>query len=290
MAHVNRSCRAGLPMVGACPVRIIRAEPASEEGIPMVASRSFWQRLRLRLLTGLAAPALLFSVTPEFLQAKDWDAPPVVQTTAADAPAAHPAHPAPAPAPTIQTITVDLTVARQLALEKQPAVAAARNSYAAAIARHQALERLRVPTFLARDLPTRRKQASLGVAISQADVQRAEADAVYSATFGYLSVLYAREQHQLTVDVIASLKKMADAVEKGKKAGQPFYLTGDEDRVETFALLARSRQQEALVGEQKAISVLLEAIGLPHCSELNLGQTTVPRLQPEVDCKKIICL
>src|SRR5262245_44805652 len=108
----------------------------------------FWRRYRARLLTGFAAPALL-SLTGAA------DLAPADNGVAASAPPAAPAPP------------LTLEACRQIALHQQPAIAAARASLAAAVARSQALDNLHVPRCLARDLPIRRRQACLGVTIAQ---------------------------------------------------------------------------------------------------------------------------
>src|SRR5437763_1688118 len=94
----------------------------------------------VKLLGGLVAPALL-SVAGGAAAAEP-------------APAAEAARPAavavlgtPAPGQVL-----DLAACRRIALEKQPAVAAARAYLAAAAARAQAAENVHVPALLARDL------------------------------------------------------------------------------------------------------------------------------------------
>jgi len=49
-----------------------------------------------------------------------------------------------------------------------------------------------VPTFLARDLPGPAEAVGRRGSIAQADVHRAELDALYSVTFCYLSAKYGR--------------------------------------------------------------------------------------------------
>ena len=114
----------------------------------MDGSRRPWRRLSARLAGGLVAPGL-------FILAAQ------VRADQPALPSAVQAHTAPASeirsAPLAVVAPLDLAACRALALEKQPGIAAARSTLAAAITRQQALEKLCVPTFLARDLPTRRK-------------------------------------------------------------------------------------------------------------------------------------
>src|SRR5262245_36326131 len=72
--------------------------------------------------------------------------------------------------------SLTLQVCRQIALGQQPSLAAARASLQAALDRQSAVENLRVPTCLARDLPIRRQQAALGVKIAQAGITQAESE------------------------------------------------------------------------------------------------------------------
>src|SRR5436305_8067158 len=142
---------------------------------PMPGFFAIRMRRGVKLLGGLVAPALL--------------------SVAGGAAAAEPAPAAEAAPPAAAAVlgtpaaaqVLDLAACRRIALENQPAVAAARATLEAALARSQAAENLHVPAFLARDLPVRRQQAALGVVIAEAGVARAEADTVYGVTYSYLS-------------------------------------------------------------------------------------------------------
>src|SRR5262245_66567126 len=97
---------------------------------------------------------------------------------------------------------LDLAAAKAISLQRQPAIAAARASLDAALSRKQALDNLRVPTFLQRDLPIRRQQAALGPVAAQAGVLLAEMNTVYGVQFSYLTYLYARTQEQVGDDAL----------------------------------------------------------------------------------------
>ena len=153
----------------------------------MRLSRSVWRR-RARFLGGLAAP-VLFSLTPHAPAAEPPPLPPAALT---------------APVPAAAQV-FDLHACREYAVEHQPAVAAARASLAAAQMKADALENLRgLSAVLSRDLPIRRQQAALGVTIAQAEVDAAEWDARYSATYCYLAALYAKEQQQTARNILES--------------------------------------------------------------------------------------
>jgi outer membrane protein TolC len=207
------------------------------------------RRTVARLLRRLAAPTLLIACG----------------AAAADGPpeAAPPPRVA-APAP---VVVADVRTARQIAVERQPAVAAARASLAAAEARCESLERLRVPTLLARDLPTRRHQAALGVDAARAALQQAEADAAYAATYAWLAVQYAREQQATAADAKERLGKLRTAVEERIKDRKRRDIRAEHrDLLDSVVRLIEGRTSEAQLGEERALAALREALGLgPGC-------------------------
>jgi outer membrane protein TolC len=214
----------------------------------MSGFRSLLRRLRGRLLYGLAVPGLLVVAAKSCGNPPSFAALALLPVAAQNVP----------PADAALLKALDLAACRALALEKQPTVAAAHASLAAAIARQQALENLCVPTFLQRDLPKRRQQAALGVQAAQAGVLQAEIDTIYGVQFSYISYLYAAEQSNLVKDVLAQLDKLRDRFKDAKEEPDKQALA----KVEALSLLAEGRQQEALVGRERAMSSLREAIGL----------------------------
>src|SRR5262245_7079256 len=131
----------------------------------MTGSRSFRERWRVPLLRRLVAPALLALTAGADQQQAPAPfqelPPPRVRPTGTPAPQAK-VPPSPAPVYLSTLPPLDLSGSRHVALERQPAIAAARASLAVAQARVHALDNLRVPSFLARDLPVRKQQAALG--------------------------------------------------------------------------------------------------------------------------------
>jgi outer membrane protein TolC len=225
----------------------------------MCGSRSFWQGLRARLLGGLALPGLVAVATHA------WADPPALQTPSTVSAIAQPPQPA---VPTTPRV-LDLAACRALALEKQPAVAAAHASLAAAIAREHALNNLCLPALVQRDLPLRRQQAALGVTAAQASVLRAEIDTIYAVQFSFVSYLYAIDQSRLARDVLSQLKKLRAGFENPKEDRDKRLALA---RVDALTLLADGRQQEALVGKERALSALREAIGLSGDCPLALAE------------------
>src|ERR1051325_9255057 len=87
-----------------------------------------------------------------------------------------------------------LSDARQMASVRQPAVVAAQSSLAAAQARYNSIKNLRGLAVFERDYRIRKEQSCIGLEAAEAGLLQAEADAVYSATRLYLTVIYARTQ------------------------------------------------------------------------------------------------
>jgi outer membrane protein TolC len=238
----------------------------------MFGYRSFGPRLRARLLGGLLGPGLL-------LAAPAWAQPPVTL------PDPGPAQAAPA-APAARVL--DLAALEALAAEKQPAIAAARASMTAAVARKQALDNLCVPTFLQRDLPTRRKQANVGLAAAQAGVALAENDTRFAVQYAYVSFLYASAQNRLADDILGNLDRLHRTLASKELSPptSPVLLA----RIEALQLLASGRQAEATVGVDRALSSLREAVGVDGCWLLPLdrGGLLAPAATP--DCKTVVGL
>jgi outer membrane protein TolC len=212
----------------------------------MHGHRPLWRRLRAKILCGLAAPVLLSLNDPGFA------ADPMPEGLPAPA----------AKAPAKEEAPLSLLACRQMALEKQPAVAAARASLAAAEARARAVERLCLASLISRDLPVRRKQASLGLSIAQATLVQAEGDAVHGVTFSYLSVLYAQKQRRAAADAIARLELRRQSAAGLLTRNWKGVSKQTVDKLDLYLLIAQARREEADLGYERALSALREAIGL----------------------------
>lgn len=214
-------------------------------------------RLRTRLLLALTTPAVVsLSVTGVFAQEPapaNPPAPMVLQT---------------APAPVLT-----LAECRQIALDGQPAVVAARNSLAAAEARARAVENILIPSLIQRDLPIRRKQSALGVQISRALLLQAEWEAVYSVTRNYLSAGYARQQLEVIDHTIANLKDFREAIDLLKEDPRRRDVTvRDVEKTDVLLQIAAGRREEAVIGYERALAALREAMGV--------GADDCPHLAP----------
>ncbi|MFQ3592000.1 MAG: TolC family protein [Gemmataceae bacterium] len=246
-----------------------------------------------RLLGGLVLPGLL-SVC-----ARGADAPPSHLTPpplSAGSAGVLPAGPhATTPTP-IRLEPLSLSKAQQLALERSSHVRAAGASLTAAVVRRDAINSLRVPTFVARDLPVRKQQSDLGVSVAQANLHLAQMNIKYAVTYSYLTYLYAKEQEQVARDGIAGLtelrtKLLTPVDGDSKELLNPDELTGLKRRnflyVEIFLRTAQTRQQEAEVGAERALSALREALGLCPDAPLLLSRARLPHVDLHLD-KRIL--
>jgi hypothetical protein len=245
----------------------------------MRGSRFFSQLLSRCCLGGLVASGLLAAVADSWAGPLDGRSTALLYPVSAtgvvtnDKPAA----------PTVES-NLDLATCKALALQKQPAIAAAQASLAAAIARQQALENLCVPTFLQRDLPKRRQQAGLGVTVGQASVLQAEIDTTYAVQFAYISYQYAHIQNRLVQDILAQVNRLESEIKKAVPADAAMHA-----KVYALRLLVRGRQAEAVVGMERALSSLREAIGLDDCLHVPL-LSGLPHPSAKPDCLAVVQL
>lgn len=210
---------------------------------------SLKQRSRWRYSVGLGAGLLLSSWAPG------------VGVAAEPAPAPQPGPAAVAPAP-LHVVTLDECL--QYAYDHQPNLAAARASLASAETSFKALSSMHASPLVpgGRELPIRRQQASLGVCIAQAALVQAEYDAAYAVRRTYLAAQYANAQLAVTQDLITRLKKYNDAVEAvldDKEARVKDRSAAG--RIAIYYRLARSKNEEAKAGVERARAALREAMG-----------------------------
>src|SRR5262249_46810446 len=144
---------------------------------------------------------------------------------------------------------------------RQPRIAAARASLAAAEDGYQSLEALRVPEVLVPELPIRRKQSALGLTSARAAVDLAEREAVYAVTRTWFTVLYAREQERITRRVADRLSALYKTTKSLVEGGDKDVTVADQNRTLVFLRLAQTRQVEAEQGQKRALASLKEAIG-----------------------------
>ncbi|HKI31842.1 MAG TPA: TolC family protein [Gemmataceae bacterium] len=188
---------------------------------------------------------------------------------------------APAP-PKVQVL--DLAACRRMALDKQPAIAAAQASLDAAQARAVALNKLHAIPLLASDLPIRRHQADLGVTAAAALLEQARWDAIYNVTRTYLAVIYARLQIQVASDAVAeleTLKKTAEATPQEEYRAK---------QIAETAKVAAERRLIAVEGAARALAALREAVGLAGDACIDVADSDLPDLGPIVCRDDVLAL
>lgn len=236
-----------------------------------------WRRFRGRVIGGLAFP-LLFPLSP----AAGGELLPELAAQAAPLAAA--------PAAQAETGPLSLSDAIRMALDKQPALAAYRASLAGAETGRRAAEAIKVPTFLARDLPYRRKQAAIGVGIAAAGVQQAEQETVYAVTRLYYTVVYARAQKKVADEVVAHMKATRDTAEQLLKGGSRDVTTSTVDKIDVYMGLAQTRQADAAQGIERALAALREAIGLGPDCPIVIAEQDLPTPSVSVELCDVISM
>ena len=181
-----------------------------------------------------------------------------------------------------------LQTCRQIALEQQPAMSAAQATLKAAIDRANAVENLRVPTLIARDLPIRRKQSALGVPIAQAGLTQAESETLYGVTFSYLAAQYASQQVKMAdKDIRQRLEGLKTLVTDPAtlKARRDVILEEHAKWVLSFLSTLEGRTEEARQGRQRALASLREAMGVGRDFPIVLPDRDLPcpRVAPKLE-------
>jgi len=173
-----------------------------------------------------------------------------------------PAAPA-APVPPAELPPLTLLDCLQIANQRQPALAAARASLAAHEAGYRGVMGLRAPGFIAPDLPVRKQQATRGLAAARAELCQTEYDTTYAVIRMYYSAVYARQQVEVTNDVVGNLRFWQERIRDIVRAGTDRRLNQDHvSKITIYLKLAESKQAEAAVGVDRAMNALREAMGV----------------------------
>ncbi|HZY89536.1 MAG TPA: TolC family protein [Gemmataceae bacterium] len=162
------------------------------------------------------------------------------------------------------------------ALEQQPRIAAERHNIAVAEDFKRALDDLRLAGLVEHGLPTRRRQAELGIAAAAAGADVAERDTVYAVTRTYYTVLFAREQERLARSVVDRLAALNETAEKMLKEGARDVTAAQVKQIGVYLRLARAKQIQAAAGERRALAALKEAIGLGQECHLEVPPDRLP--------------
>ncbi len=240
----------------------------------MTSQRWSWERIPVRVAARPMLPLLFaLSVSTTSCQSVGGAGPPPVQLCRTPS------------APADAAVTLNLAECLQLALGRQPRVAARLASLAAAEDGKRALEQLRIPAALDRQVPVRRQQAGLGVTAAAAGLDQARREAVYAVTRLYFTVLFAREQEGVARGVVERLSATKEAAQRALQAGARDVTSADVDRTSVYLRLAETRRTQATQGVKRALVALREAIGLePDVSrDVPPGRLPEPAVRPVRD-------
>jgi outer membrane protein TolC len=202
---------------------------------------------------------------------------PVVPEQGTPAPAAAPSEP------------LDLAACLNLALERQPRIAAARASLAAAEDGKRGLDSLHVAGVVDAQIPIRRRQACLGISAAGAALDQAEHETVYAVTRTYFTVLYAREQERVARGVVERLGAINDVARGAVQSGARNVTSNDVNRTTVYLRLAQAQQHKAAVGVKRALVALQEAIGVGPDCHIDVPAGKLPQLDLQLNLDDIVC-
>jgi outer membrane protein len=192
------------------------------------------------------------------------------------------------PATKITVMTFNLGDCIHTALDRQPRLAAARASLAAAEDGARALDGLALAALVDREISIRRRQACLGVTAASALVDQTEHEVVFAVTRAYLTVLYAREQEAVAKTVVDRLTATHKAAKDQLDAGVREVAAGDVDRIAVYVRLAQAKRVQAANGVKRALAALREAIGLePGCC-LEVPPGRLPEMAVKLGCEEVV--
>jgi outer membrane protein TolC len=190
---------------------------------------------------------------------------------------------------------LDLPTCRRIALERQPALAAARATMAAAQARHEALENLHLAGIVRHDVAIRRQQAYLGIQVAQAQLTQAEWETIYAVTRTYVGVLYAQAQLRVADRVLSDtpeglpfLRDLAGNIYKNRT--RPDVKAWNVDQIDVYVSVARGRKQEALEGLERAKAGLREAMGVEPNFPIDLSGQKMPSINGQITADAVLAL
>lgn len=198
--------------------------------------------------------------------------------------------PEPAAAPTGETYPLAECIA--IAMDRQPAIRAAKASLSASVAGQKALVNIHpFTTVLAPDLPVRREQATRGVTVATAEVMKAEAEAVHDIALMYYSYIYARQQEQTATDVL-------DQMQVYYGIARDILASGPSDKVNQYTLYTmeeaiaevKKLRLDARNGQALALAALKEAMGVDPATPFTPRDTELPVMGGTVTQEQIVTL
>jgi outer membrane protein TolC len=196
--------------------------------------------------------------------------------------------PAVAPVAAAPAQPLDLGACINLALQRQPRIAAARASLAAAEDAKQALDALHLAAVVEPEIPVRRKQACLGVSAAAAALEQAEHETVYAVTRTYFTVIYAREQERVARGVVDRLGAVNEVARGQVQSGAKNVTTTDVNRTNVYLKLAQTQQIKAAQGVKRALAALREAVGMGPDCRLDVVAGKLPEVNAKLNLDEVL--
>ena len=199
----------------------------------------------------------------------------LVNTACSDAQEKAPAPATLKSAPTSELLlTLDDAIA--MAMEKQPAIHAARLSYESSISAKKVTD---TPFInLVPEGSIRKKQASAGLNAAAANMQQVEMETKNAVNRTYLSYIYAKDQLKLAGDAVETLKATYKVAKQLLDSGESKSVTKDDlDKLDIYVKLGESKVGEAKVGMVRAKAALREAIGLEYNTKFEIDNGKLTR-------------
>ena len=168
-----------------------------------------------------------------------------------------------------------------IAMQRQPALQAAEHSLRATELGLQALNNVsNLTTRLSPDIPIRRQQASRGISVATAEVQKVRNEIVYDVSRLYWTYVYARQQESTASDVIEQMEVFYNVVEEIVKAGIP----DPKRRITQFTLYGlqeiigevKKLRVTAIAGRNASLAALHEAMGIGPDNPIVPRDTELP--------------
>ncbi len=190
-----------------------------------------------------------------------------------------------------------LTLGECLAIgqERQPTIAAATASLAAAERGYLALQGLRpLAELLSPDLPVRRLQSQRGLSAACAEVLKVRQENTYDICRLYFTYVYATQQEQTAAEIVEQLDSFYEIAKELLKLGvaDPKVKVNEFTLGDIDAVIAEVRdlREEASTGRKKAYLALKEAMGVPPDFAFVLADKELPLMGGTVDQETVVNL
>ncbi|HEX3149768.1 MAG TPA: TolC family protein [Gemmataceae bacterium] len=201
--------------------------------------------------------------------------------------------PIPAPVvaskPTVTRYTLGdaLAIARQ----KHPQLDAMRARVSAALIGQRGVgEAKRMVGFITPEIDVRVQQSDLGIRAAMAEYAQAQFEVEYAVIHCYYRVVFVREQTRVANDLVEHLQENLESVRKivAGKGGVKGVTKNTEDTLEVAVAQAKTRQNQAIFGIERARAALREAMGLEPGMRVDAADEWLPEVNAELDRDTII--